>query len=350
MTNTALISIIVPVYNTEKYIGKCLDSLINQTYQNIEIICINDGSTDGSKKILEEYTKKDKRIKLINNINSGPAISRNLGLDNSNGEYIMFCDSDDSYKPQMCEKLHKAITENDVDFATCQAGIEYEKGINRAFCANTLTKKMPTGLQYLCNIKISNLSILLWHIIYKKSIIDKYNIRFPDGLESDDVLFNYQYFCATQKYYGILEELYNYVVRENSIMDNYYKRINKSKLYDRIKIFKNLYQFLEKNKLTKTKKEYFLRLLLQQYKSARNILISNDEQEGLRQEIINLVDNIEIYPNSIFDLLKRYSIEEVEKMTQDKTYIELIYGKISIKNRLKIWHKLLTQYKMFYRI
>lgn len=350
MTNTALISIIVPVYNTEKYIGKCLDSLINQTYQNIEIICINDGSTDGSKKILEEYTKKDKRIKLINNINSGPAISRNLGLDNSNGEYIMFCDSDDSYKPQMCEKLYQAITENDVDFATCQSSAEYEQGAKRAFSAKEQTKRMPTGLQEVKNVKIKKLSVLVWHMIYKKSIIENYNIRFPNGLINEDVLFNYEYFSVSKKYFGILEELHNYLVRNNSIMDNYYKRTNNSRLFDRIKLFGHFYKFLQTNNLIKTKKEFFYQLLLHQYHATNNVLICKEEKENLRQEIINLVDNIEIYPNSIFDLLKRYSIEEVEKMTQDKTYIELIYGKISIKNRLKIWHKLLTQYKMFYRI
>lgn len=99
-----LISIIVPVYNTEQYLSKCLDSLINQTYKNIEIICVNDGSTDNSADILNEYDKKDKRVRMISQKNCGLSATRNTGLKNCCGEYVMFLDSDDWIDFDTCEK------------------------------------------------------------------------------------------------------------------------------------------------------------------------------------------------------------------------------------------------------
>ena len=112
-----LVSIIIPVYNAEKYLQKCLDSVISQTYTNIEILLINDGSNDGSKQICEDYEKQDNRIKLFTCLNSGPAFARNLGLSKATGEYIMFVDSDDYVSHEIVEKLVMAIEKNDGDVA-----------------------------------------------------------------------------------------------------------------------------------------------------------------------------------------------------------------------------------------
>ena len=107
------ISIIVPVYNTEKYLGVCLDSLISQTYKDIEIICVDDGSTDNSLQILNDYAAKDSRIKILTQKNQGPSVARNLGLEKAKGEYITFVDSDDWVSIDMCEKIYsKAIDTN----------------------------------------------------------------------------------------------------------------------------------------------------------------------------------------------------------------------------------------------
>ena len=100
------ISIIVPVYNTEPYLEQCLDSIINQTLEDIEIICVNDGSTDNSLSVLEEYASKDNRIKIINQENEGPGFARNNGLKSVNGEYVLFVDSDDWIELNTCEALY----------------------------------------------------------------------------------------------------------------------------------------------------------------------------------------------------------------------------------------------------
>ena len=123
-----LISIIVPVYNVEKYIDKCINSITNQTYSNIEIIIINDGSTDNSLKICEDLAKNDKRIKLINTSNSGVSHARNTGINNCNGEYIIFVDSDDFIKSSMIETLYKNIKKYKCDISICNVGRVTEDG------------------------------------------------------------------------------------------------------------------------------------------------------------------------------------------------------------------------------
>ena len=120
------LSVIVPIYNVEKYLPKCLDSLLNQTMNEIEIICVNDGSTDNCEKIAQEYARKDKRIKYIYQENQGRSEARNTGISAATTKYLMFCDSDDWYDETMCEKMYQAITKNDVDFACCGIKMEYD--------------------------------------------------------------------------------------------------------------------------------------------------------------------------------------------------------------------------------
>ncbi len=125
-----LISIIIPVYNVGKYLGKCLDSVINQTYHNIEIICVNDGSTDNSYDILLEYAKKDNRIKVINQKNAGLSGARNTGISHANGEYIMFLDSDDWLSAEMCEVMYNGLKKYRTDICMCC----YEKDFGSHSC------------------------------------------------------------------------------------------------------------------------------------------------------------------------------------------------------------------------
>ena len=114
MIKAALLSVIIPVYNVEPYLEQCLDSVINQTYKNLEIICINDGSTDNSLKILEKYQKKDNRIKLINQKNKGLSEARNAGLDVAKGEYIAFVDSDDYLELNAYEEAMNVVLQEKI--------------------------------------------------------------------------------------------------------------------------------------------------------------------------------------------------------------------------------------------
>lgn len=115
-----LISVVVPIYNVEKYIEKCIDSIINQTYTNLEIILVDDGSPDKCGKICDEYAKRDKRIKVIHKENGGVSSARNIGLDNLNGEYVTFIDADDYISNNYCEELLNALKTENADCVACR--------------------------------------------------------------------------------------------------------------------------------------------------------------------------------------------------------------------------------------
>lgn len=124
-----MISIIVPVYNAEKYLNRCISSLLNQTYYNLEIILVNDGSTDNSKKICKNAAKNDSRIKLINSVNEGVSLARNKGLKEANGDYISFVDSDDYVEPDYVEKMLLTLKSKKVDIVYCSAVVENINGV-----------------------------------------------------------------------------------------------------------------------------------------------------------------------------------------------------------------------------
>ena len=115
------ISVIIPVYNVEKYLRECLDSLINQSFKDFEVICIDDGSTDKSYKILEEYSQKDSRIKVLKQEHNGAGAARNLGIEIAKGKYIQFLDSDDYFEPNMLEELYNTAEKFGADMAVCSA-------------------------------------------------------------------------------------------------------------------------------------------------------------------------------------------------------------------------------------
>ena len=122
--NNSLISIIIPVYNAEKYVAKCAISLMKQTHKNVEIIFVDDCSSDASCKIIQKFAEKDSRVKLYTTgTNGGPGKARNIGLENAHGEYIMFCDNDDTYNSRMCELMLKAMIENNADLVTCGVNV-----------------------------------------------------------------------------------------------------------------------------------------------------------------------------------------------------------------------------------
>ena len=149
------ISIIVPIWNTDKYLRRCLSSLVNQTKKDIEIICVNDGSTDNSLEIINEFAAKDSRIKAVTQKNQGVAVARNVGLKNATGVYIMWCDSDDEYVPDMCEKMFNAIETQKVDMVVCAINV-----IN-----NEVDSKLVGNIEDYVRLKFSGKQSVNWNLI-----------------------------------------------------------------------------------------------------------------------------------------------------------------------------------------
>ena len=239
-----LISIIIPVYNVEKYLPKCLDSVINQTYQNLEIICINDSSPDNSLSILEEYAEKDKRIKIITKDNTGVSNARNSGLDIASGEYIMFIDADDWVSINICEAMYNIAKEKNIDVVMCdyikefsnvsKQNYTFDKNIcfNKDDVKHKLYRRMiglyndelahPEKADNLCTI---------WAKLYKRSIIEDNDIRFYDIRKIgtyEDGLFNLDVFRCTNTVFYVAEGMYHYRKdNKDSITTKYNKDIEK---------------------------------------------------------------------------------------------------------------------------
>ena len=225
-----LISIIVPVYNTEKYLNKCLDSLINQTYKNIEIICINNGSTDNSHSILNQYQELDSRVNVVNTINEGVSIARNVALDIAKGEYIMFVDSDDWINLNTCEIAINTVNEQHADVvmwsyirefsqkSSPKSIFESDKVFDEQECKKLHRRFIGLIDDELARIENADALCPVWGKLYKSSLIQKNNIRFTDIRligTYEDGLFNLNIFKYVKK--AIFINQYNYHYRKDNV-------------------------------------------------------------------------------------------------------------------------------------
>lgn len=227
------ISIIIPVYNVEKYLKRCLDSIINQSLKDLEIICINDGSTDNSLKIIEEYSKKDTRIKIITQKNSGISATRNRGIALANGEYISFIDSDDWVDLNFYEKLYSSAKKYNADIAA--AGIIRLNKHRQKFYLNFSEEKTyttPKEKFRICDIPDIN---YVWNKIYKLEKIKNLKLKFQEGIVYEDLIYTPQAIYYLDKLVTVPNTYYYYWRTPNSIVTN------KSKTYkDNLKYAKNL--------------------------------------------------------------------------------------------------------------
>ncbi|MGL4570217.1 MAG: glycosyltransferase family 2 protein [Clostridium sp.] len=224
------VSIVVPIYNGEKYLDKCLDSILKQTLKEIEIILVNDGSIDNTKNMLDEYSKKDKRIRVINKKNGGPGSCRNIAINSAKGEYIGFVDVDDYIENNMYEKLYLARDNKKIDIVMCNYKDEYvrenysikvdhrlisnkiydEEKINREIIS-TFSKNENYGFYTMCNK------------IYRREFILKNKIAISESRNhGEDWLFNIEAFNNAKSALFIYDVLYNYVhINEESLMKKY---------------------------------------------------------------------------------------------------------------------------------
>lgn len=210
--NKYKVSIIIPVYGVEKYISKCLESLVNQTLNDIEIIVVNDGTKDNSQKIIDKYVKKyPDKVKSFIKENGGQGSARNYGLKQANGDYIGYVDSDDYVELEMYEKLYnKAISDN-LDIAICG---------NYNVSEDYKNKKVDLEFIKFEDNKINALfgKKAVWNKIYKKSIVEK--LEFRSKVWYEDFDFSIKAICSAKKIEYVNEPLYDYLLREGSTMNN----------------------------------------------------------------------------------------------------------------------------------
>lgn len=208
---STLVSIIVPVYNVQKYIRRCLDSIINQTYKTLEIILIDDGSTDDSGKICDEYAKKDNRIIVKHNTNRGVSYARNYGIKLANGQYLSFIDPDDYVDLDYIENLLRPMLEDDYDLVVCNIKHVYtNKIINNALQVNMLTNNYYNDFYLLDILRATPVNKL-----FRSNIIKLFDLKFFENLSySEDRIFNYNYGNHVKKYKYVNKAMYYYCHRD----------------------------------------------------------------------------------------------------------------------------------------
>lgn len=299
-----MISVIVPCYNQVDYLPRCLDSIIGQSYGNLEIVCVNDESTDATMGILKDYAQKDRRIKILDVPHGGLGWARNCGIGYATGDYLMFCDSDDEFMPDACEKLRTALTAEDCDTVLCSIKVIYDSDHQmKSSDANYYTLKF-SGLIENCHQILNKTDLSVCNKIFRKSLVDKYNIKFIENRLYEDASFTWKYLAVSNRIYCIKDALYKYYRHDNSIMNKTFAKANRS--IDHIYVADNVYEFLVQQNIFHD----FIRDFFFFYKSYVK-LAKRYKDENSSHEIENL-DRLlqEKYDLWIKDMEKKNKLEE----------------------------------------
>lgn len=336
MINSKLVSIIIPVYNCEKYLDKCIESVVRQTYKNIEIILINDGSEDKSGQICDYYAENDRRIVVKHKKNEGAAIARNLGISISKGEYISFIDSDDWVEEDYIKFLLKNILSFKSDLVVCNYKEVYiseenikvqekstvsseliyvNKGINRKFFTD--------GFIHPC-----------WGKLYKSKIIKNKNIEFMQLKLSEDTVFNLDYLKYCKKVYLLERQLYFYAHYEGykSVTSIAYKDIFNNYLI----VHEKLIEYINKYKKDICKSIVYNTMYPQYYNAFIKILMCKNLKKKERYKILNNALNNKKILDSFKTEQKNKYLKLINRLIICRKYfiLKIIYMYINIKNNV----------------
>lgn len=211
------ISIVIPVYNAEKTLERCTKSILNQTYTNIEVIFINDGSLDNSGHILKHFEKLDNRIRYISLKNGGVSRTRNIGISQAKGKYIAFVDADDIIECTMMEKLYLAVQQYNADIAICKYDTELIEGTHNEVAESVAISK--TELLNELMLPKQDIDSFVWNRLYRSDLIKNNNIQFDENIKvCEDTLFNFQCTMAADKLVLVPCHLYHYRINRDSVM------------------------------------------------------------------------------------------------------------------------------------
>ena len=335
MTNH-LISVIVPVYNVEPYLRQCLDSIVNQTYPNIEILIVDDGSPDRCGEICDEYAEKDSRIIVIHQENAGLSAARNAALDIARGEYIMFVDSDDWVEPIFCEKALEMALEYQVEIAIFGYYSVYQ---NKLIPNVTHTPRILDGTEAIQHIVLydePSLCNAVWNKIYHKRLFQ--NLRFPLGMTAEDAALQYKFLFLTPKVYVFDQCLYNYRKRMYSLAGSVCRQ-NKQYQCDTIQVGYERLAFLKEHFHDKKIIEQQTLFLAQRMIMSRSKLNKNNLSE---KRVIDIMDSF-IMENKAYLLslpCNKYTRVYLYSKTIYSIYIKLAHLKGKLYSFIKTFrHK-----------
>ena len=280
----ALISIIIPVYKVEKYLEKCIQSLINQTYENLQIILVDDGSPDNCGKICDEYAKKDHRIEVIHKSNGGLSDARNKGLEIAKGEYIGFIDSDDYIESDMYEVLYNLLKQYNAYVSICNFYTVSQGKIAIKNAENGI--KEYNRIEILKEVLLdNNIQSYAWNKLYKKELFDE--IKYPVGKKYEDIGTTFYLLEKCNKVVVTGKPEYYYINRQDSIVNN----VTETTITDYIELIMQRYDYIEENikELSSYNKDYLKRILKTAEQDIKNLNEVGDYTKRKYEELYNKV-------------------------------------------------------------
>ncbi|MBR9647298.1 glycosyltransferase family 2 protein [Clostridium tyrobutyricum] len=272
-----IVSIIVPIYNVERYINKCIDSILSQTFKKFELILVDDGSPDSCGEMCDKYAKLDYRIKVIHKKNGGLSSARNAGIDIAQGKYIGFIDSDDWIKNDMYESLYKAIIKYDADISICDF-IKFNENYDLSFKEDSRKNiEIWNNIEALEKLNTDNCGkiVIAWNKLYKKELWS--DIRFPEGRIHEDVFTMHKILFKANRVVNTNKILYGYLQRSSSIIGTKFSL----KKLDYIDGLRERINFYRKNNLKKLEEDTRVILccsIRDYYCKLRNSNIENKEK------------------------------------------------------------------------
>ncbi|MGN0383572.1 MAG: glycosyltransferase [Eubacterium sp.] len=324
-----LISIIVPAYNIAEYLPRCLDSILSQTYKNLEVIVISDGSTDNTNKVIAKYAEKDSRIIPVFKDNSGVSDTRNKGLEIAKGDYIGFVDGDDYIEPEMYETLLNNLLENDADISHCGYQMVFPSRVDYYY--NTGKKVIQDNRKGICDIIVGDYVEPSPCIkLYKKEVLAK--LKMPKNIKiNEDVLFNFYAFCNSEKSIYEDKPFYHYILRKGSAATS---KINDNKLFDPIIVKKEIFEYCcEKhdNEIQSLAYTSYLYSVIALYRTVKNNKIINRKEKV--KQYYREIKSIK----NVFNLSKRVKIERLLFLyfTPIHMFVYGFYDKHISKNKNK---------------
>ena len=306
------VSIIVPVYNVENYLIKCLDSLINQTLEDIEIIIVNDGSKDNSEEIIKQYENNyPQKIKYLKKENGGLSSARNYGLPHVTGEYVAFLDSDDYVETNMYEEMYKKATTENLDMVECDFIWDYQDKTK-----NDIGQEYATPQQ-----AIEFARVVAWNKLYKKEIIEKSNTIFPQGLQYEDVEFFYKIVPHLSKMGAVRKPFVHYIQRGDSISNT-----QNEKTKDIFTVLDNVLNYYKENGLYDQYKEVLEYRYTRYLLSSSLLRITKIPEKEIRNKLLKMTwEKL----NSTFPKWKKNKILKTGKDSK-KLYMRTV-NKITFK-------------------
>lgn len=337
-----LVSIIVPIYNSKNFINRCMDSLVNQTYENIEIIAIDDGSKDNSLDILKQYAKKDKRIKVFSQLNQGPSAARNTGLEKSIGDYIMFVDIDDYIDLEMVRLLVKNIDKSKSTLVLCNNNEVWSDRVEQ----RKVLDDNDTNISKSKVIKsiASGKAGLVCGKLFSKNIIDKHNIKFDKDVNMcEDQMFFLNISVHCEKFIYVSKSLYYYDrTNENSITIKYQRNAIDNQIY----VIHRIKEILNNSNLDN---EEISLIINSRYMNAINYCISNEILDMKIYNVKSKIFNIKyiIYNNKLKEDICEATPSSIRESMIIKAFKKNNY--ISLSSKYYILDRIVLPFKRYVR-